>query len=38
MNPWLADDVLSRVLGREMLPLSSVADDLYVERRTTLHF
>lgn len=33
INPWLADAILSRVLGRELEPLVSVADELYAERR-----
>jgi CobQ-like glutamine amidotransferase family enzyme len=36
MNPWFADEVLARVLARELEPLVSVADQLYDERRTTL--
>jgi CobQ-like glutamine amidotransferase family enzyme len=32
MNPWLADEILSTVLGRELDALNTVADDLYVER------
>ena len=36
MNPWFGDEVLSRVLGRELEPLITVADQLYEERRTTL--
>jgi CobQ-like glutamine amidotransferase family enzyme len=36
MNPWFADEVLSRVLGRELEPLNTVADQLYEERRATL--
>jgi CobQ-like glutamine amidotransferase family enzyme len=31
-NPWLADEVLEAVLGRELAPWPSVADRLYVER------
>jgi CobQ-like glutamine amidotransferase family enzyme len=36
MNPWFADDVLERVLGRELAPLPTVADQLYEKRRTLL--
>jgi lipid II isoglutaminyl synthase (glutamine-hydrolysing) len=36
MNPWFADEILSSVLGRELEPLDSVADDLYAERRTAV--
>jgi CobQ-like glutamine amidotransferase family enzyme len=36
MNPWLADEILASVLGRELDPLDSVADDLYVERRNAI--
>jgi CobQ-like glutamine amidotransferase family enzyme len=36
MNPWFADDVLERVLGLELGPLSTVADQLYEERRALL--
>jgi CobQ-like glutamine amidotransferase family enzyme len=36
MNPWFADDVLERVLGLELGPLSTVADELYEERRALL--
>jgi len=36
MNPWFSDEVLSRVLGRELEPLITVADQLYEERRTKL--
>ena len=36
MNPWFCDEVLSRVLGRELEPLITVADQLYEERRTSL--
>jgi CobQ-like glutamine amidotransferase family enzyme len=31
-NPWLADDILSRVLAAPLDPLTSVADRLYAER------
>jgi len=31
-NPWLADEVLQDVLGRELAPWPSVADRLYAER------
>ncbi|MGA7835412.1 MAG: hypothetical protein WCA31_09435 [Acidimicrobiales bacterium] len=37
INPWLADDLLSHVLGRELEPLVTVADELYEERRATVH-
>jgi lipid II isoglutaminyl synthase (glutamine-hydrolysing) len=36
MNPWLADEILASVLGRELDPLNSVADDLYEERRAAI--
>ena len=36
MNPWFADEVLARVLGRALEPLVSVADRLYAQRRTAL--
>jgi len=36
MNPWFADEILSTVLGRELEPLESVADDLYAERRAAV--
>jgi CobQ-like glutamine amidotransferase family enzyme len=36
MNPWLADEILARVLDRELDPLDSVADDLYAERRRAI--
>lgn len=36
MNPWFADQVLARVLGRELGPLTTVADQLYEERRTNV--
>jgi CobQ-like glutamine amidotransferase family enzyme len=36
MNPWFADEILASVLGRELDPLDSVADELYAERRTTI--
>ncbi len=32
MNPWLADDVLSSVVGTELAPLDTAADLLYKER------
>lgn len=32
MNPWFADMVLERVLGFELDPLATVADQLYEER------
>jgi lipid II isoglutaminyl synthase (glutamine-hydrolysing) len=37
INPWLADEILTRVLDEELTPLASVADDLYAERRATLY-
>lgn len=36
MNPWFADEVLERVLGLELEPLATVADQLYEERRALL--
>ncbi len=36
MNPWFADEILEAVLGRELAPLASVADDLYEQRCATL--
>jgi hypothetical protein len=36
MNPWFADKVLARALGRELEPLVTVADQLYDERLTSL--
>lgn len=36
MNPWFADTVLARVLGHEVDPLTTVADQLYEERRALL--
>jgi CobQ-like glutamine amidotransferase family enzyme len=36
MNPWFADRVLERVLDLELSPLSTVADQLYEERRAKL--
>jgi lipid II isoglutaminyl synthase (glutamine-hydrolysing) len=36
MNPWLADEILARVLDRELDALDSVADDLYAERRAAI--
>lgn len=36
MNPWFADEILATVLGRELEPLDSVADDLYAERRAAI--
>ncbi|MHB1089150.1 MAG: type 1 glutamine amidotransferase [Acidimicrobiales bacterium] len=38
LNPWFADEILTAVLGRELEPLASVADDLYNERRAALNF
>jgi len=36
LNPWLADQILESVLGRELAPLDGVADRLYEERRASL--
>ncbi|HTT59822.1 MAG TPA: hypothetical protein VMF33_07215 [Acidimicrobiales bacterium] len=36
LNPWLADEILSTILGEPLEPLASVADDLYAERRSAL--
>ncbi len=36
MNPWLADEVLTSLLERELDPLISIADQLYEERIGTL--
>lgn len=36
MNPWFADKVLGRALGRELEPLVTVADQLYDERVAAL--
>jgi hypothetical protein len=36
MNPWLADEILSQVLGYELEPLATVADELYAERRAAI--
>jgi lipid II isoglutaminyl synthase (glutamine-hydrolysing) len=36
INPWLADEILSRVLHEELAPLASVADELYTARRSAL--
>lgn len=36
MNPWFADEILSHVLGRELEPLKSVADELYTARRLAI--
>jgi len=36
MNPWFADEILATVLGRELEPLATVADQLYDERVATL--
>jgi lipid II isoglutaminyl synthase (glutamine-hydrolysing) len=36
MNPWFADEILATVLGRDLDPLDSVADDLYAERRAAI--
>jgi lipid II isoglutaminyl synthase (glutamine-hydrolysing) len=36
MNPWLADEVLAAVLGYDLEPLSTVADQLYRERISAL--
>ncbi len=35
-NPWLADELLSEISGRELAPWPSVADRLYDERCTLL--
>jgi lipid II isoglutaminyl synthase (glutamine-hydrolysing) len=32
MNPWFADEILTKVIGRELEPLATVADQLYAER------
>jgi hypothetical protein len=32
LNPWLADEVLSRALGLPLAPYQSLADDLYAQR------
>jgi len=32
LNPWLADDLLSRALGITLAPYRSLADDLYEQR------
>jgi len=36
MNPWWCDDILTRVVGEELAPLPSVADELHRERRRAL--
>jgi CobQ-like glutamine amidotransferase family enzyme len=36
MNPWFADKVLGRALGRELEPLVTIADQLYDERVASL--
>jgi hypothetical protein len=36
MNPWFADKVLARALGRELEPLVTIADQLYDERVASL--
>lgn len=36
LNPWLADEVLSSVIGEPLAPFRSVADDLHWERRRAL--
>lgn len=36
LNPWFADEVLLAVLGRELEPLTTIADALYVERCAAL--
>jgi CobQ-like glutamine amidotransferase family enzyme len=36
MNPWFADRVLARALGRELEPLVTIADQLYDERVSSL--
>lgn len=38
MNPWLADQILSEVLGETLEPLHTAADLLYEERRRSLSF
>jgi hypothetical protein len=35
-NPWLADEILGALIGRELAPWPSVADRLYAERCATL--
>jgi CobQ-like glutamine amidotransferase family enzyme len=36
LNPWLADALLSSVLGRDLEPLVSIADELHLARRRAL--
>ena len=36
LNPWLADEILSKVLGHELEQIDSVADRLYAERCAAL--
>ena len=36
MNPWLADEILAAVVGEELEPLVTIADDLYAERRSAI--
>ncbi len=36
MNPWLADEVLARITGAALSPLTSVADRLYEERCSSI--
>ncbi len=36
MNPWLADEILTSIVGDELEPLATVADDLYAERRSAI--
>ncbi len=36
MNPWFADEILSTIVGDELEPLKTVADDLYAERRSAV--
>ena len=36
MNPWLCDEVIAKVTGTKLSPLSTVADKLYEERVTSL--
>lgn len=35
-NPWFCDDILARLVGHELEPLPSVADDLYAARCAAL--
>jgi len=36
MNPWLADEILTTLVGEDVAPLEGVADRLYAERIATL--